>query len=1348
MQRFLILIVCTVISSIASAQLSNNIKLSTHTYTPEPNLEEYLKQDIKQKAKIVQGRYYRLIQFSDLPTLEAIQNMEGRGLKLLSYIPDKTYYVSIAANFDPQQLRSFGVRYIDAVPLMMKVSEDLLAGAHPQWAQVGNKLELSMSYPKDVKESTVLAALEEIGAEAKDYNSYNSQMLIHVPLSALDALIDLPFLMSLDYGPEPSVPDDTRGKGLAKANLLDSRLPTGRQYNGQGVSLMTRDDGHVGPHIDFQGRLNQTLAPNSLTHADNVSGVMCGAANYDPNIPGMATASDLYVINYRASFLDNTMDFHFDENVLVTNSSYSNGCNRGYTVIAQTVDEQCFDNPTLMHVFSAGNSNGESCGYGAGDQWGNITGGHKVGKNVIAVGSTDYRGVISNFSSRGPASDGRIKPDLTALGQAHTTTLPNNNYNSTSGTSFSAPLVAGVMGMLHQAYADNNNNEIAEAALLKTLMLNTADDLGQPGPDFIFGWGNVNAYKSALAIEEKRYEKVSINAGDNNTHAIEIPAGTAEVKVMVYWADQPGLTNVQSALVNDLDCTMTSTSGEEYLPYILDTSPDASLLNSPATTGIDRLNNVEQVSIKNPEAGTYELNVAGTILPFGVHEYYYTWEFFTEDIFITYPTEGELLAPRDVMTAHWDAIDTDQTFSMEISTDDGATWMPLAGASLRKNKDINLPDVITDQARVRVIRNGVAVASDRFTIAPEPSNLEIERICFDLLDLTWDPIDEAVSYDVYRLGDRYMEYEMTVTDTFAELPIVNPFNEHYFAVSANFDSGIRSQRSIAIGTTAEGLINCKMDRDLAFDSLQLSNNGNYIVCEGPITEFPVVTIENTGLEALSRFELSYTVNGGEVVTESININLLPDSTYTHTFAEPFTLTDNGAVDIVTWLSRDGELLVQNDTLTFVSQSYFDPGESLPFAENFNAQEVLPNFWNTISPIDDATWGIVSAIQRDGRRDNVCVMPFADAGERETTDILSSIPLDFSTAGTGALVLSFDKAYFHEDREDGLIVRILSECGTEVIDTLLDQSGADLATSSSFFDLPNEVYNWSSESIDLSSYQEFDKAIIQFIGFNDRGNNLYIDNINVASLTLSSPEADFAVAGGGSCILEELVVEDNSSGGLLTYNWDFGLGGIPRTAEGPGPHNFSYFIPGEKNIVLTITNAEGSQTSVEEIIIEDVPSGRWDFTEIGSATLQFDADFSNVTEYFWRFGDGSISTEPDPRHQFPGPGTYEVSLLVRNGCGQRSFVNGITVLTSSVENVEEGNWSLAPNPSKDIVTLYTNQVTAEARIQLINLAAEKVWEQNMRVDDKVELNLGGLPSGIYTVLITADNKRQSLRLVKI
>src|SRR5690606_19263562 len=94
------------------------------------------------------------------------------------------------------------------------------------------------------------------------------------------------------------------------------------------------------------------------------------------------------------------------------------GCNAGYTTFTQTADRQVRQMPNLMHVFSAGNSGNSNCGYGAGPGWGNITGGIKAGKNVIAVGNVTALDVLSSSSSRGPASDGRIKPDICANGSS------------------------------------------------------------------------------------------------------------------------------------------------------------------------------------------------------------------------------------------------------------------------------------------------------------------------------------------------------------------------------------------------------------------------------------------------------------------------------------------------------------------------------------------------------------------------------------------------------------------------------------------------------------------------------------------------------------------------------------------------------------------------------------------------------------------------------------------------------------------------------------------------------------------------------------------------------------------
>jgi hypothetical protein len=73
--------------------------------------------------------------------------------------------------------------------------------------------------------------------------------------------------------------------------------------------------------------------------------------NLDPTKKGMASGADVYVVDYVNDFQDETLPLHLVEGVTITNSSYSDGCNVGYTIATQTVDEQLYENPTLMHVF-------------------------------------------------------------------------------------------------------------------------------------------------------------------------------------------------------------------------------------------------------------------------------------------------------------------------------------------------------------------------------------------------------------------------------------------------------------------------------------------------------------------------------------------------------------------------------------------------------------------------------------------------------------------------------------------------------------------------------------------------------------------------------------------------------------------------------------------------------------------------------------------------------------------------------------------------------------------------------------------------------------------------------------
>ena len=168
-------------------------------------------------------------------------------------------------------------------------------------------------------------------------------------------------------------------------------------------------------NLNLQGRLDQSNCNGCSSninndHGDHVSGTIMGAGNLDPTAKGMADGSFLYVYGSSNNNYDDVPTLYQNQDVIITSKSYSNGCNAGYTSLAKDLDEQIRLYPSLTHVFSAGNDGNSDCGYGAGAGWGNVTGGHKQAKNVIAVANLTQISNLAGSSSRGPAADGRIKP--------------------------------------------------------------------------------------------------------------------------------------------------------------------------------------------------------------------------------------------------------------------------------------------------------------------------------------------------------------------------------------------------------------------------------------------------------------------------------------------------------------------------------------------------------------------------------------------------------------------------------------------------------------------------------------------------------------------------------------------------------------------------------------------------------------------------------------------------------------------------------------------------------------------------------------------------------------------------
>jgi serine protease AprX len=111
--------------------------------------------------------------------------------------------------------------------------------------------------------------------------------------------------------------------------------------------------------------------------------------------------------------------------------------------------------------------------------------------SIISVGAVDRFGTIASFSSNGPTSDGRMKPDVSAQGVSVYATLPGGSYTgSYGGTSAATPLTAGVAAMILSARPELTPIQVRNA------LRSTASK--SSSPDNIMGWGIINAYQAVL----------------------------------------------------------------------------------------------------------------------------------------------------------------------------------------------------------------------------------------------------------------------------------------------------------------------------------------------------------------------------------------------------------------------------------------------------------------------------------------------------------------------------------------------------------------------------------------------------------------------------------------------------------------------------------------------------------------------------------------------------------------------------------------------------------------------------------------------------------------------------------
>lgn len=426
--------------------------------------------------------------------------------------------------------------------------------------------------------------------------------------------------------------------GARPLSLAQVATPTGLTGRGQIIGLADSglDSGSLADlHPDLQsllGRMPKVVMLKSWAgrsvpddpngHGTHMAATIAGTGKASAGkFRGLAPEASLYfqaILDQRGEVnppakLADLFTPAYAAGVRVHVDGWGGGLNE-YREAAAQIDAFSREHPDFLAVFGAGN---------AGPARGSLTA-EANAKNALVVGASgNPRPALDpqaedtdkplSFSSRGPAEDGRLKPELLAPGQAVVSARSrlvegnfpaNRAYAVMGGTSMAAAVAGGSLALLRQYLQTQEELASPSAALLKALLINGARVPPEgPGQD---GFGVLDLAATILSLKEKSFRyldaRAGLAAGEAHTEYLKVE-GSHPLKVTLVWTDPPGDPGRIPALVNDLDLIVRAPDGRVYYGnhFLHPGSPD-------------KLNNVEQVCIPHPLPGTYAVTVRAAAL--------------------------------------------------------------------------------------------------------------------------------------------------------------------------------------------------------------------------------------------------------------------------------------------------------------------------------------------------------------------------------------------------------------------------------------------------------------------------------------------------------------------------------------------------------------------------------------------------------------------------------------------------------------------------------------------------------------------------------------------------------------
>jgi serine protease AprX len=609
-----------------------------------------------------------------------LQNLR---VEILEYVPENTYICRyLPADFGPIRALPFVV-WVNVYLRAFKISPVLrpaaaaLSLAPPTPTLSKERVTVEVVLQKDSMSNTVRDKIAAAaGVDVSQLQAGRGKVRATVEERRLDNIAAVDEVRHIEkyFPPRPT-------NNIARGILTVDQAQAAGAMRGEGQIICVCDTGFdKGDPNDvpaaFTGRVVRLYAfgRNIASDPDGHGTHVCGSALGDgvaqdgTVIRGTAPAARLVmqsVLDPQGGLGGLPVDLHDvflppyrDDGVRVHTNSWGGAAQGAYTANSSEVDDFVWNQRDCVICFAAGNDGQDTQGTGM-IATGSV-GSPATAKNCITVGAsendrptfvlppinhpleygdgwpTDFPAAPINpdpvadnpegmaaFSSRGPATNGRVRPDVVAPGTAILSTKsrvatgtgwgPHDAlYFFDGGTSMATPLVAGCAAVVRE-FLISKQIAAPSAALVKAMLINAAKpmfgqyapaEVGAP-PDNSQGFGRVDlaatvgpfAAGTAPVFQD---EAAALDTGETAVTQQAVANGQT-LKVTLAWTDPAG-----EALQNDLDLIVKTPDGRELHGNV-----------APGSAGFDRSNNVEQVIAPNLGAGQATITVSAfrTVTP-------------------------------------------------------------------------------------------------------------------------------------------------------------------------------------------------------------------------------------------------------------------------------------------------------------------------------------------------------------------------------------------------------------------------------------------------------------------------------------------------------------------------------------------------------------------------------------------------------------------------------------------------------------------------------------------------------------------------------------------------------------